>query len=168
MPLLTMQPTPSPPNKKPWVFSVVILTKIYRGIARYTVFGTDTVKKSISCLLLPCTAQPNVITMVSESFPVYRIVKPVTVLIPCLATTTFRSRWNELSKKMNRLLVKLPVRTHRLLHAQIYGFILYLALGQGLGTAILCQILDTAVHHTETIPYPTVPHPATEYCLQTR
>lgn len=63
---------------------------------------------------------------------------------------------------MSRLFVELPVHTIYYTYG-FYDCILYLALGQGLGTKLSCRIPDIVSHHIEktkknTVLYCTVPY----------
>lgn len=57
---------------------------------------------------------------------------------------------------MSRLLVELPVNTVDNTHA-FYSCFLYVVLGQGLGTEIVCQISDTVPYREEKQPKTACP-----------
>lgn len=150
-------------NKEPrstGVFTVVLTRQKHRGITRYSVFGSVTVKNTTFRLSLRCTAQPTVITAVAGPFSAYRSTtkprfRPVTVPSHC--------KLHKLLERDLELIESTPYGTPRKCrspHARVYACISYLALRQGLGTNILCQTPETVLHDTEkinNIPYCTIP-----------
>lgn len=75
----------------------------------------------------------------------------------CIIPTSCVSRWNWLSEQMSRLRMKLPLYRPFTTRTWVFGWNLYLALGRGLGSEILDQILDTVPHNTEKTEYSNVP-----------